>query len=70
MRYRDARGRFRKPTDEERWPDERERAHVQMVRALLTPPDWLIRAYGQMMADAVRDLEFTAGAQWPRKMRE
>lgn len=34
MTYRDTRGRFRTPTDKERWPDDRLRRVGQRLRAL------------------------------------
>ena len=62
---RDTRGRFRKATDEERWPDPVEHAQVQAVRSLLTPPSWLMREMARVMAQSVRDLSFVAGDRWP-----
>ena len=34
MKFRDDGGRFRKRTDDERWPDPRERRIAQEIRAL------------------------------------
>mgnify|MGYP001595898338 CR=1 FL=1 len=33
MKYRDAHGQFRRPTDEERWPDPIQRAAIQQTRS-------------------------------------
>lgn len=62
---RDTRGRFRKPTDEERWPDPVERERMQSIRALLTPSPWLMREMARVMAQQVRDLSFVGRYQWP-----
>lgn len=60
QRYRDARGRFRKPTDEERWPDPVERARAQSIRALLTPPPWMVRHMAELLAANIRNIDLVA----------
>jgi len=59
--YHDAHGRFRQPTDEERWPDPEVRALRLRTRALfgVAHHAWLMS-----MKDRPRDVEFLRGLVW------
>jgi len=59
-------GRFRRPTDEERWPDPVERARVQRIRSYFNNP-MIIAATMEVLAQRLEDIKFVSGAQWPRK---
>lgn len=63
MRYRDARGRWRKPTDEERWPNERERKIVQNMRDMM---DSLKPLYAKLALDRLNEINFHTRQMWPR----
>jgi len=62
-RYRDAQGRFRKLTDEERWPNARDREVIQRTRALwkITEDAW--RSQRQLM---LAEYEYLNGKIWVR----
>lgn len=63
MRYRDARGRWRKPTDEERWPNERERKIVQNMRDMM---DSLKPMWARSVIQSLNDVQFYSGEVWRR----
>lgn len=63
MRYRDARGRWRKPTDEERWPNERERKIAQNMREMM---DSLKPMWAKSVVQSLNDVQFYSGEVWPR----
>ena len=61
MTYRDARGKFRRPTDAERWPDPVTREYMQATRVNVARAlhEW----EDQQVRDR-RDYMFYAGDQW------
>lgn len=56
-------GRFRKPTDEERWPDPRERERIQRIRGYFNNP-LIITATLRVIAQSLDDLKFISGQIW------
>ncbi len=61
---RDAKGRFRKPTDEERWPNPDERERMQRIRGLF---DCARAAYREFAVNALKDVEFASGKVWAKR---
>ena len=61
MKFRDDGGRFRKRTDDERWPDPRERRIAQEMRAMMAVNKrlWLENA-----AKYLDDVKFYSGPVW------
>lgn len=61
MTYRAANGRFRKPTDEERWPNPTERERIQRIRGYfgLAKAEWL-----RVMDQQLRDIQALEGTVW------
>ena len=65
---RDARGRFRKPTDEERWPNPQERERMQRIRGYFNVA-WIAQEELRVTADRLKDIAFVSGAIWPESVR-
>ena len=61
MMRRDIRGRFRKPTDEERWPDPADRARMQRIRTYF---ELAKAAYLDGMAARLDDIKALRGKVW------
>ena len=59
---RDARGRFRKQTDEERWPDSRERERFTRIVSYFNDSQ---DAFMCLRLIAQRDVSFYSGEIWP-----
>ncbi len=64
MRVRDARGRFRKQTDEERWPNSIERERMQRIRSYF---DLARGAACEALQHSVDDFAFLEGDIWQRR---
>lgn len=59
--YRDSRGRFRKPTDEERWPDPAVRASRKKIASYFAVAK---DAWAAAQKQSLKDLEFISGRVW------
>jgi hypothetical protein len=59
--YRDVKGRFRKPTDEERWPNPADQALIIKARERFAEAE---QAFRGVRDRAVTDLVFLSGEQW------
>ncbi len=65
---RDAHGKFRKQTDEERWPNSQERERMQRIRGYFDVA-WIDHETLRVAVDRLEDIKFVSGAMWPESVR-